>query len=229
MTEKSILCYGDSNTWGYVPTSFDRPFSRSRFAQNERWTGMLQNLLGTSFYVIEEGLNSRTTNIDYHIPPDRNGKNYLSPCLYSHAPLDLVVFALGGNDSKAYFNRSAEEIRDGMAELIDAVQGSVYGPDLNKAPEVLLISSLIPLPIAETFKDENGVLVMKGSIHKLEKLVGLYEDLAKEKKCHYLDISCDVQLSEIDGIHLDLESHAKFSRLVSKKIKQIFRSCLIKF
>ena len=221
MIRKSILCYGDSNTWGYVPTSFDRPFNRSRFTQDERWTGVLQKLLGTSFYVIEEGLNSRTTNIDYQAPPDRNGKNYLPPCLYSHSPLDLVVFALGGNDGKTYFNRSAEEIRDGMAELIDIVQGSKYGPDLNKAPEVLLTSSLIPLPIAETFKDENGVLFMKGAIHKLEKLIGLYEELAKEKKCHYLDMSRDIQSSEIDGVHLDLQSHAKFSRLVSKKIKQI--------
>lgn len=222
MIRKSILCYGDSNTWGYVPSSFDRSFHRSRFTQDERWTGVLQKLLGTSFYVIEEGLNSRTTNIDYQVPPDRNGRNYLPPCLYSHAPLDLVVFALGGNDCKTYFNRSSEDIRDGMAELIDIVQGSVYGPDLNEAPEVLLMSSLIPQPIAETFKDENGVLFMKGAIHKLEKLVGLYEELAKRKKCHYLNISRDIQSSEIDGVHLDLQSHAKFSQLLSKKIKQIF-------
>jgi lysophospholipase L1-like esterase len=219
--KRSVLCYGDSNTWGYVPTS-SQSLSKSRFSRDERWTGVLQTLLGVNYYVIEEGLNSRTTNIDYQVPPDRNGRNYLPPCLYSHSPLDLVLFALGGNDCKTYFNRSAEAIRDGMAELIDVVQGSIYGPDLNKAPEVLLISSPIPLPIAETFKDENGVLFMEGAIHKLEKLRGLYEELAKEKKCHYLDISYDIQSSEIDGVHLDLQGHAKFSQLISEKIRQIF-------
>lgn len=222
--KKSILCYGDSNTWGYVPTSYHSSSHKSRFLRHERWTGILQQLLGSEYYIIEEGLNSRTTNIDYHIPPDRNGKNYLPACLYSHAPLDLVIFALGGNDCKTYFNRDAEAIRDGMGELIDIVQKSTYGPNLNNAPKVLLISSLIPLPVAETLKDENDVLFMRGAIQKLKKLLGLYEKLAKNKQCYYLDISNDIQASKIDGIHFDLKTHAKFSLLLSKKINQIFNN-----
>lgn len=218
MIYKSILCYGDSNTWGYVPSELH---VKSRFTREERWTGVLQNLLGTDYYVIEEGLNSRTTNVDYNVPPDRNGKTYLSPCLYSHAPLDLVIFALGGNDYKTYFNRTSEDIRDGMAELIDIVQSSPYGPELNSAPKVLLLSPPMPLEIIETVKDENGICFMKGSVEKAKKLIGLYKELAQLKECYYLEVVDVILPSQVDGVHLDLEMHSKLAYLIAEKIKII--------
>ena len=52
---KTILCFGDSNTWGYNPEN------RQRFGPDERWTGILRNSLGEDYRVIEEGLNGRTT------------------------------------------------------------------------------------------------------------------------------------------------------------------------
>lgn len=55
MEEIRILCYGDSNTWGYISGS-----DHQRYGNNERWTKILAKLLGNSFEVIEEGLNSRT-------------------------------------------------------------------------------------------------------------------------------------------------------------------------
>ena len=51
---KTILCFGDSNTWGYNPEN------RQRFGPEERWTGILRNSLGEDYRVIEEGLNGRT-------------------------------------------------------------------------------------------------------------------------------------------------------------------------
>ena len=52
---KTILCYGDSNTWGYEPAT------KERYSRAERWTGILQRELGADYYVVEEGLNGRTT------------------------------------------------------------------------------------------------------------------------------------------------------------------------
>ena len=52
---KSILCYGDSNTYGLMPDSPDR------YPRDVRWTGILQKKLGEDYYVIEEGLSGRTT------------------------------------------------------------------------------------------------------------------------------------------------------------------------
>lgn len=50
-----IICYGDSNTWGYISGS-----NHIRYSKTKRWTGVLQTLLGDKYEIIEEGLNSRT-------------------------------------------------------------------------------------------------------------------------------------------------------------------------
>lgn len=76
MQEKRILCYGDSNTWGYISGS-----DHQRYGKEERWTKLLAKLLGNQFEVIEEGLNSRTL-ISNDPRPGKEGKNgaeYLIP------------------------------------------------------------------------------------------------------------------------------------------------------
>lgn len=217
--QRTILCYGDSNTWGYVPQNFtDKNFILSRYSLDKRWPGILQSILGKNYHVLEEGLNGRTTNLDYHIPPDRNGKNYLAPCLYTHAPIDIVVLALGGNDLKVYFDRKADDIKNGLAELIDIIQSSKYGSDMLSEPKVLIISPAVPLPIAEKFHDENGIAVFKGAIDKAKELIGLCSELANEKDCYFLDVSKNIFPSEIDGLHLDEENHAKLANQVADKI-----------
>lgn len=219
--ERTILCYGDSNTWGYVPSS-DRMAGTQRFSRKQRWPGILQSLLGENYYVVEEGLNSRTTNINYQVPPDRNGKTYLPPCLYTHAPIDLVILALGGNDLKVYFNRTAEEICDGLAELVDITQATIYGRKLQGPPDILIVSPPKVLPIIEQFTDEDGIAIFAGATKKAESLVSLYASLAKEKKCHFLDISQAITPSSIDGMHFDEVAHKKLSQLINKKIKEIY-------
>ena len=64
----TILCYGDSNTYG------QKPDKSGRYAADVRWTGRLQNALGGDYYVIEEGLSSRTTDLDYDPRSGKNGK-----------------------------------------------------------------------------------------------------------------------------------------------------------
>ena len=220
--QKTILCYGDSNTWGYVPVS-ERNQPVQRYGSEVRWPRLLQKALGNDFYVIEEGLNGRTTNLNYHIPPDRNGKTYLPSCLYSHAPLDLVVFALGGNDLKIYYGRQPEDIAAGMAELIDIVQASPYGSDMVKPPEVLLVVQGAPLPVAEHIVDENGICLFRNSIVRAKKLGVLYHALAAEKNCHVVDCSDSVGPSPVDGLHLDETGHLQVAEQMTKKISEIFR------
>lgn len=51
---KQILCFGDSNTWGYDGES------RERLPWGVRWTSLLQEKLNKEEYrVIEEGLCGR--------------------------------------------------------------------------------------------------------------------------------------------------------------------------
>ena len=52
---RTILCYGDSNTWGSDPETGER------FEEEVRWPGVLRRALGNGYHVIEEGLPGRTT------------------------------------------------------------------------------------------------------------------------------------------------------------------------
>jgi len=220
--QRTIFCYGDSNTWGFIAGSANyETMYMERYSRNERWPGLLQKFLGVEYYVVEEGLNGRTTNLDYQFPPNRNGKTYLPSCLYSHAPIDLVVLSLGGNDLKAYFHRNAADICAGLSELVDIIISSKYGQKMKEPPKILILSQPIPLPISESFID-NNILVFEGAIERAKALVKLYSDLAREKKCFFLDVSRDIKPSEIDGVHLDKTGHVKLASLVKKRIIEIF-------
>ena|SRR3990167_9341001 len=218
---KNILCYGDSNTWGYIPGKGNiETMYMERYPRDIRWTGRLQKLLGDDFYVIEEGLNGRTTNVDSPIPPDRNGKTYLASCLYTHSPLDLVILMLGGNDLKNIFHRSAKDIAKGLADLIQLIQSTKYGGDMQSSPKILLIGY-------PTFSnDEGGIYfgdkdLFDNGVARSKQFHTYFSEVAKKYQCHYFNMAPHVQLSDIDGIHLDEKAHEIFSDLISIEVKKI--------
>jgi GDSL-like Lipase/Acylhydrolase family len=90
---KTLVCFGDSNTWGHIAGS-----GGERFPRDERWPVILQRLLGDGWEVIAEGLGGRTATFDRPDSEGRNGLPYLLPCLHSHGPVDLLVIFLGTND-----------------------------------------------------------------------------------------------------------------------------------
>ena len=47
----NILCYGDSNTYGYDP------HTGGRYDESVRWPCRLQTYLGDEYHLIEAGLN----------------------------------------------------------------------------------------------------------------------------------------------------------------------------
>src|SRR5215217_3966870 len=72
---KTVLCYGDSNTWGSDPETGER------FAPGMRWPGIVARELGDGFRVIEEGLPGRTTLREDPIEgAHKDGRAYLMPC-----------------------------------------------------------------------------------------------------------------------------------------------------
>lgn len=204
-----VVCYGDSNTWGY------NPVNEKRYSEDERWTYLLKGILGDKYEVIEEGLSGRTTVIDDFITPYRSGREYLYPCLESHYPLDLVVIMLGTNDLKTRFSFTARDIALGAGKLVEIVKNSTFGRD-GKAPEVLLICP----PIAKEIGD--FAESFKGAGEKSSKLPSYYKQVSEEHNCYFLDITKDIISSDVDGIHLDIPEHKKLAELVGDAIKEIF-------
>lgn len=213
---KTILCYGDSNTWGAPP------HGGRRFSADVRWAGVLRNTLGADYFVIEEGLGGRTTVWDDPIEGHKNGKTYLQPCLDSHTPLDLVIIMLGTNDLKKRFSLSPFDIAAGAGVLVDMVMNSKAGRDWQYAPAVLLIC---PPPTADLSKiaPEFSFFadMFEGAETKSQRLSVHYARVAQERGCHFLDAGTVIQTSSYDGIHLEAEAHQKLGEAVAEKVKGI--------
>lgn len=205
---KTIVCFGDSNTWGYDPET------NARFSPDRRWTGVLQATLGTGYRVIEEGLNGRTTTVDDPIYPDRNGRDYLPPCLESHAPFDLVTIMLGTNDLKERFHRSASDIAESAGILADFAKRTPFGPN-GTSPQVLLIS---PPPVTLlTELDE----MFAGSVEKSRRFAHFYAGRAERYGVHFFDAGSVIRCSDLDGIHFEAAEHDTLGRAIAEKIKSI--------
>jgi len=216
---KVIVCYGDSNTWGYIPEKAQPKTGYSRFSHEDRWPGRLQKLLGNGYRVEEEGLSGRTTAFNDPFNPNLNGLFHFDCCMMTKSPVDLLVIALGTNDTKEYFSVSAYHIAMGLELLIQKAQSGQYGPK-GKNPEILIVS---PPPLSDSIaKKWLGETFGKGSLEKSKALSGEYQKIAKKYRCHFLDMAGIVEFSELDGVHLDAANHEKFSLAVHKKICEIF-------
>jgi len=207
---KTVLCYGDSNTWGYDPARQDR------FARDERWPGVLRQELGEGYLVIEEGLNGRTTVWDDPIEGYKNGKEYLIPCLETHRPLDLVVIMLGTNDLKKRFSVSAFDVASGAGVLVDVVHKSAAGPN-GGAPKVLLLA---PPPVARLTEFAE---MFEGAEAKSRKFPEHYRRIAEEQGCELLDTAQVIISSDLDGIHFEKGEHQKLGRAVAARVREILR------
>ncbi len=205
---KRILCYGDSNTWGYDPVT------RDRFDPNTRWTRVLSKALGGACEIIEEGLNGRTTVWDDPIEGYKNGKEYLIPCLESHRPLDFVVLMLGTNDLKKRFSLSAFDIAEGAKVLAGTVQSSSAGVN-GSAPQLLLLAP----PTTTTLTDYAEMF--EGAEDKSRKFSIQYARVADELECAILDTSTIIVSSPLDGIHFEAGEHKKLGLAVASKIKEL--------
>lgn len=212
---KSILCYGDSNTWGCPPLE-DWPItSVTRYGPDVRWGSVMRSTLGDDYWVVEEGLNGRTTIWDDPVEGEyRNGKSYLMACLLSHAPLDLVILMLGTNDLKSRYSLSAWDIASGAGALINLIQKSESGPN-NTAPQVLL---LCPPPVARlTIFSE----MLAGAEAKSRQLAPHYQQVAHDKGCEFLDVGQVIACSDRDGIHFEAADQQKLGRVVAERVKHI--------
>jgi lysophospholipase L1-like esterase len=210
---KTILCFGDSNTWGARPlTSLD---NIPRYGPDIRWGGVLRTTLGEGYWVVEEGLNGRTT-----VWPDpvegeyKSGKSYLPACLESHAPLDLVAILLGTNDLKHRFGLSAWDIAASAGVLVQMVQSSPFGPN-GTVPRVLLIC---PPPVSRLtlFAD-----MFAGAAEKSQQLARCYSSIAAEYHCDFLDAGQYIVSSDIDVIHLNADQQQKLGQVVAEKARSI--------
>ena len=214
---KNILCFGDSNTWGFIPESITESFPR-RHPHDVRWTGVLARELGEGFRIIEEGQNGRTTVHDDPFALVRNAKAVLPAILESHKPLDLVVLMLGTNDLKNVFGVSPSEIAVGAKILAQNILTSDAGLAA-KPPRLLLMCPPTVGPLSHLPDLEAKLTNAQARSQQLPKH---YEAVAAALGCAYLNTQEIITPSPVDGIHLDAAAHQKLGQAVAAKIKALF-------
>ena len=109
-----ILCFGDSNTYGYDP----RGFFGDRYGAEDRWVDLLAKQTG--WEVINAGANGR------EIP--RNP--YALRLLTEHAPVDIFLVMLGTNDL----------LQGGSAKEAAARMEAFLNPLLQHSKQILLVA-----------------------------------------------------------------------------------------
>jgi len=204
---KTVLCFGDSNTWGAVPVT--RMDESPRHPPSVRWPGVMQAALGADWQVIAEGLPGRTTVLEDPIEGEYlSGRLSLRPCLESHKPLDLVVLMLGTNDFKRRFNLVAEDVAAGVGRLLAEIRQ--FAALATPPPRVLLVCPP-PIRVAGIF-----TTMFAGADERFRPLPALLQALAARQGAAYVDAGNLIRASADDGIHYDAEAHGILGRALAR-------------
>jgi len=206
---KRILCYGDSNTWGWVPSSM----GTQRYSTS--WPVLLRQKLGKDYIVIQESLGGRTTAFDDPRPEFsmRNGLASLPAILESHLPLDLVIFMLGTTDTKEMMNLSTKQITNGMKQLVQTTKNFKTLKNTS-SPNILII---VPPIVKETADFASKLFI--GGTKKATELIQTYKQLADEQNVEYLDPTNQIKVDQEEGVHIDESNHKILADLVLNKLK----------
>lgn len=212
---KTILCYGDSNTYGYNPEN------GFRYPYDLRWTSILEKNMEGRARVIPEGLNGRTTCFEDEIRPGRNGFAYLEPCLHSHGPLDLVVLMLGTNDLKIRFQLTPVDIGKAIERLVKKIlEITPQKREDGKPSEILLVS---PILIGENIREvaDGETMGFERAYEYSKRLAYVYKEWADLYGIHFMDAAQFAEPSEKDACHLSAEGHRKLGEAISKACENI--------
>ena len=116
----NVICFGDSNTYGYDP----RSWLGERYEPDSRWVDLLA--AKTGWIILNEGMNGREIpKENVHFPEDT----------------DLLIIMLGSND--LLMGRSPEEAADRMGRFLENT-GVPFEKILIIAPPAMVRGAWIP-------------------------------------------------------------------------------------
>ena len=201
---KKILCFGDSNTYGFIPSS------GKRYDENSRWSGILKKLLREEYEIIEAGCNNRTAFCDNPAGVNETGYKVLPSLLTQD--IDCVILAVGINDLQYLYNISMKDYENGLENLIGIVRTK-----LPRAKIILLSPSVITEDILNSCF---AAMFDETSIEKSKQLSAIYERAARKENCKLLDLKKIASPSKTDGLHYEKIEHIKIANAIFDLINQ---------
>lgn len=203
---KKILCFGDSNTYGYIPNN------GARYDKNTRWTGILSLLSHGKFKIIEGGCNNRTAFAANPAGKIFTGYEILPELLTDD--FDAVVLAIGINDTQFLFDTVIEDFTTGIENLINIVQA--------KCPQAKIILVAPSILTDDVLNGNFACLFDRTSIEKSRQLPLLYQKIAEKQNIEFLDLNSVAKTSSLDGLHYAPEQHLKIAQVIFKILSELF-------
>lgn len=209
---KTIVCFGDSNTHGTIPSLDPVPV---RFPPDTRWPAVMAAAMGPDWHLVEEGLPGRTTRYpDPIMGAHMDGRAGMKMALMTHAPIDAMTIMLGTNDVKTRLGATPEMIAAGLSSLLDITRDPEMIARAGE-PRILVIA---PPPVAVAgWRAPEWV----GATAKSQALPALYAELAHAYGAAFLDAGGHVEVAPEDGIHWSAEAHRNFGRVVARTIAEM--------
>ncbi len=200
----SVVCYGDSNTYGYEPDT------GGRYAPEIRWTTILQEKLGDHYEVIPEGLNGRTTAYDRPGAGWKNGITSFVSCLGTHKPVDYLVIMLGTNDVAGGLGLTDEAIAKGMENLV--VLAEETSPELQGyIPEIIVT---VPAAINCRWADDSPEYAeVRRMMKQSRDIEPLYRSIADRHLIRFAS-GVDAEVNLHDWTHLTEEGHRQMADII---------------
>ena len=209
----NILCFGDSNTYGY------KPDGTGRFDENTRWTQILQKKLGSGYRIIEEGLCGRTTVFQDELREGRRGLDLIGVTVEMHNPLDLMILMLGTNDCKTRYGASAAVIARGLDQVIRKARKSSSRPF-----DILVVS---PIHLGKGVGEPDFDPEFNDSSEAVSRnLAAEYRKVALQNHAAFLNAADFAFPSITDREHLDEAGHAALAEAIYSKVLSMYSDLL---
>ena len=191
---RRLLCYGDSNTYGYDP----RSYLGSRYPESVRWTGLLK---ASGLIVINAGENGRSI-------PSQDWEIETAAGVVYRSMAEVVVVMLGSNDLLHCPGFSAETCRARMKKFLTAL--------LAKTQTDLKILLVAPPPMtAGTWVSDRRTL------EESRRLAGYYEMVARQLGIDFADAGTWGVGLAYDGVHFSEQGHLAFAQGIQKALEPL--------
>ena len=199
-----ILCYGDSNTWGYVPNinGYSKNAIMQQYSEKDCWWfGLKQN---NELFV--DGLCGRCIAHENKWLKGRNAQTTIVEDLKKYSNLDLIIVQLGTNDCKNEYNDSAQIITNNLEKLLNIIKNLIN-------TKLIIIS---PVTILENNEITKKFYV--GANNKSLELNELFKNLALKNDYGFVS-GIDLEVGE-DGEHLTKLGHKQLKDKILKICNQ---------
>lgn len=195
---KKVLCYGDSNTFGF------NPLNGSRYDAQTRWSALLKS----EYNIIEEGCNDRTAACDNPAGTLFSAQKHFPAILSKLKDIDILILSIGTNDLQEQYNADFDTIEKGLENLILAAK---HIPRIILVPSVILNEDVLMGYFSTRFG--------KTSIAKSKEAGQIYKNLSQKYDLEIFDFNEFVKPSSIDGLHYDELSH----KIIAEKLAEFIR------